>query len=471
MSRTLAQQYALRKNKYSKENQKHLTSFIAKALIFFSVLAFALSYFYGLENSVMVLMFLGLFLAAVGYFLPPIGLIGIGYLSTLDAISQSLVLTGGLLRYNTLNYVLIAVIMISLPTILKYNDLSTRLLEIFLLLLGLQLIISPDIPRGIQDILNIVSMFGLVVYIARSINDPEAFYWMGIVNGFLAGVGSAIIYLQVDQLPYLNPNVWTFFPMTALFSLCIAFPIAIKKQKGIILILSLATINFFWVFLSGSRGNLLISLCCIVYLFVATQKSSLRLVMILLVVVGILGMLPLFADQSSAIMERLLLTFDTTRSLDVRTSHRSVIARAGLLIFMENPLGVGTGGFSQSVANLNLLSGYGRPAHAAWIKVLAENGFIGALLLFSFVISFAWIGWEKRKQTGLLAFGLLVSASFIVGFISKEYQGKSMWLLSAAAIVLMNTKNAIIEPVPEYDNSPSSNFSRRLKAKRSIREP
>lgn len=445
--------------------EQKLTAFVARLFIILSLVVWGASFFLDFENCVILLMFIGLSAAALGYFLPPIGLIGIGFLCTLDAIAQSLVLTGGLLRYNTVNYMLVGIMLISIPLLLKFHDLSTRLLEIFLILLGLELILSPNISQGIQDMLNIVSMFGLVVYLTRAINDEDAYFWMGIVNGVLAGAGTAVIYLQFEQLPYLNPNVWTFFPMTALFSLCIAFPFALKRKNGTLWILVLSTINFIWIFLSGSRGNLLISMCCLLYLFFSAKKGSLRITMIILGLVGVLGMAAFFLEEQSYTVERILLTFDSSQSVESRTSHRSVIAKAGWILFTENPMGVGTGGFSQAVATVDLLAGSKRPAHAAWVKVLAENGFLGAILLFLFVISFTIVGWIKRKQPGLLVMGLFVSASFGVAFISKEYQGKSMWLLGAAAIVFMHKDTVKGFLTPQKTLTASKRFSRKLKAK------
>jgi hypothetical protein len=145
------------------------------------------------------------------------------------------------------------------PFLLRLRDLNSRALQIFLLLIGLQILYSSDMSKGIQDVLNIVTTFGILVYFARALKDPHALYWLGIVVGVLAALGGLVYFMQISTLPYANPNNWTYFQITALFAICISFLYAriLNRGKGILLIL--AVLNFTWIFLSGSRGSLLIA--------------------------------------------------------------------------------------------------------------------------------------------------------------------------------------------------------------------
>ncbi len=111
-------------------------------------------------------------------------------------------------------------------------------------------------------------------------------------------------------------------------------------------------------------------------------------------------------------------------------------------MFKEQPFGVGTGGYSSHFPEISTdlgmdLAGKKVQAHSGWIKVFAENGFPGILLMAGYVFSFAIAGIRKRRQ-GLLIFGILVTASLMVPFISTEFHGKGIWLLASAATVTLN---------------------------------
>ena len=98
-------------------------------------------------------------------------------------------------------------------------------------------------------------------------------------------------------------------------------------------------------------------------------------------------------------------------------------------------MGIGTGSFALVSMSTGLL-GSQRPAHSAWIQVLAENGVLGVLLLATFIGSFAIIGFRKKKEKRLL-FALFITIVFSGAFIAKEFRGKSLWFLAASGIVLL----------------------------------
>src|SRR5258706_6863363 len=188
--------------------------------------AWASSFVVGFQAALSILTVVGMAAAVIGLRRPTIGLLGIGMLFTLDAVTAPLLLTGGLLRWNSLNYWMLIVIMLSITFLLRLSDIQSRLLELFVLLLALELLISPNKVLGIQVVFAIVIVFGLVVYFARIDRDRSTWYWFGLVCGVLGGAGGLAFYLQQYRLPYVNPNISSFFPLTAVFAICISFPFA-----------------------------------------------------------------------------------------------------------------------------------------------------------------------------------------------------------------------------------------------------
>lgn len=440
------------------------------------VLVWAASLVIGFTTSLIILTLFGFAAAIIGLRSPVAGLLGIGILCALDTLTRVYLLSGGLLRWNTLNYWLVVVVALNFLFLLRLNDPESRLMVAFLVILGVGLLVSPSKSEGIQDILNIVTVFGILIYFAKSLIDHKVFYWLGIVTGGLGAAGGFVFFLQKDSLAYINPNSWTYFPLTALLAICLVIPSAVEQQRGKFNLLTLAGINFIWIFLTGSRGGMLSALVCLIYLIIATRSFSWSTFLLIIVTLSGFWFTTRFSEQQVYALGRVIRFFDTSYSIDERTSGRSDIAEIGLSLFLENPLGVGTGGF-QTEANIY---GTNYQAHSAWVKVLAENGIPGIILLLAYMGSFAVVGW-RTNQHDLFLIGLLVMFSFGVAFLSKEFQGKSLWLLAAGGTALLH-KDQILEHLeekprnrsnrkynhlewrkPSSRNSKSDQFSRRLR--------
>ena len=402
------------------------------------VLVWVMSPMIGFVNALITITILGFSAAIVGLRWPVIGLLGIGILATLDPLTRVFLLTGGILRWNTLNYWLVLVILLFFPFLLRLNDLHSRILQVFILLLGVELLISPLIAEGVQEILNIVIIFGLIIYFARAAQDQEVFYWLGVTCGVLAAVGGAVYYLQSNDLPYIDPNAWALFPLTALFAICIGFYSVKDDRRKQLILLILVAMNCVWIFLSASRGNMITALVCLLYIFLTLRNLSWRIfVVIVSLVVGYWLSIQFFEQQSYALY-RIEKLFDPSYTLSQRTSGRARLTEAGMYLFSKNPFGIGTGGFLAEASNAPIMQGYtAKNAHSAWIKILSENGIPGIILLTAYVISFSIVGWRKRHE-GFFFIGLLVTTTLAIKFISSEFQGTGIWFLAAGAAVLLN---------------------------------
>lgn len=403
----------------------------------------------GFAFSLQVLTLAAFAAAVSGLRWPSLGVFGMSILCTLDPVSRVIVLNGdGFWRYNTFNYWLLIVILLSLPLLVSFKDLPTHLLQGFLLLVGLEIAVSGAWERGLQHLLNMITIFGLVVYFARARNNKNRWYWVGIINGTLGAAGGLLFYFQKSDLPEINSNAWSYFPLTAIFAICLGFSFVPHKHKlrSQIVLGSLAMVNYVWVFLSGSRGSLAVATVAIMFLLIIAGRLSTRLLYttILVVVIGLVSLV--FTNLMDNAVSRIEKALDVDRSYVSRTSGRSDLALAAWYMFLDHPFGVGTGGF----ASTRISQGYVEKtagweaenemeAHAGWMKTLAENGIPGIVLEGAFVFSFALIGWRRRHQ-GLFSLGLLVSLILGLAFVTTEVQAKGLWFLAAGAIVLMRKK-------------------------------
>jgi O-antigen ligase len=402
----------------------------------------------GFERAVLLLSIIGLAAAAAGLRRPIIGLYGIGMLCTLDVLSR--VYIGGPWRWNTFNYWLLFVMLLNIPILLGLRGMDVRLFKLFVLLLILELVFSDDVALGAQHVLDGLALFGLLLYFRRVRLEPELAYGLAILTGVLGAVGGLTFFLVRESLPYINPNAWSFFPLTPIFASCLAVATGIRTRRKTYILLSLTGVNALWVFLSGSRGGLLIAAVCLGFLLIQQiRRQGGGILGLVLAGALVLGVGSLFVDQGSRTSNRFKKLFDPSESISERTSGRSDLALGAWYIFQDHPFGVGTGGFGRAWARLGQrkgLSGFDQgdeaSAHSGWAKTLAENGLPGVILLAAFVASFAFRGRHRRGRATLLE-GLLVTAILSLGFLVNEFQGKGLWFLVAGVMALSRQSGSV----------------------------
>jgi O-antigen ligase len=303
-----------------------------------------------------------------------------------------------------------------------------------------ELAFSDGILGGMQHILNLVAIFGLLTYFARIVSARDVWYWSAMVGGVVSGLGSLIFFLQQGALPEFNENAWSLFPLTSLFTACVYFARPAPWINPRLLVM-LAFVNALWVFLSGSRGSMAICAVCLAFIVVQLRYAPGRLALIVIGAFAVMGIANQFKDLGTYAAGRVLKLFDSERSMSNKTSGRWDIAEEGWRIFVRNPFGIGTGGFGKAYAALeqpqrvsSFRQGREIQAHSGWIKVLVENGVPGILCFGGFVFSFAARGW-MRRSAGMLLPGLLVTLALSVAFVADEFQCKGLWYLSGAVIL------------------------------------
>lgn len=424
-------------------------SLLGGALVALIVLSWLVAAAIGYRYGVYLLTAVGFGAAFVGLGRPRVGFLGIGILCTLDPLMGWLVFTGGLLRWNTFNYWLLLVTILWLPLLLRRGGGPLRIGQGCAMLLALGLIASPDRARGIQELFGFCALFGLTVYACRVRFSRDDWYWLGVVCGTLAAIGGFVFFLRQGSLPQINRNAWAYLPLTGLFALCLALPCSFERRSGPLLLSLLASVCFVWAFLSGSRGAMLVALACAAYFIVEVRGLGRRAVLLAILGLTLLGAVTQFTDLQQRALDRVRILLDPGTQLADRTSHRSDLARGGWSIFRQAPLGVGTGGFTSAWQRLGPRDGvtvaarYRRhQAHSGWIKILAENGVPGVLLLAAFVLSFAVAG-VRRRIRSLRLLGFLTTAVLSLSLISTEYQNKGLWFLAAAAVAMLGSTSPL----------------------------
>jgi O-antigen ligase len=400
----------------------------------------------GLKAALALLTAVGFAAVMYGLFEPVVGLMGISMLCVMDPLSRALLFSNGPFPWNTFNYWLLIAMFLSIGFLLKLNDPQSRILQLFVLLMAFGLLFTPQLKDGIETILNVISFFGILYYFSRNNKNEAVWYWQALVAGTLGVTGGFVYYLESAHLPPVNANTWAYFPVTAIFAVCLGFRSAPRRGKGQLILGLIAVVNLVWIFLSGSRGTLLTGAICMIYLIVSMRKKSHRIAYIFC---GMLlgGFLMFgFGTQNQEAVRRIDKLFNSDVSLVGRTSGRSELALGGWYIFLDHPFGIGTGGFATAWARIGFrqeLTGYdygvSKEAHSGWIKALAENGFLGVIVVAVFALSFTYSGWQRRRR-GLFPIGLFVTAVLLFAWLSTEFASKGLWFLTAGATALLHMK-------------------------------
>jgi len=414
-----------------------------------SLAVWALALVAGLQAAIFAFTLIGLIATMVGLISPPIGLFGIGILCTTDTLARFGIMTGGILRYNTFNYWLSLVVLLYAPFLLRLRNATCIIWQLFVVLLTIQLMFSPDLFHGILQVLFVLSPLGLLVYFTRTCRDERLWYWLGVVCGTIGAAGGAVVLATDTSLIQLHGNQYTFFPISAIFAICLGFTYATRHRRGQIMLLLLAALNLGWVLSTGSRGGLLIAGCAMTYLLLKLRGTSRRLAVFAMISLMVLIAVILSPDLIGHTLERMALLFDSDHSMRMRTSGRWELTLGGWYIFLDHPFGVGTGGYEHAWRHLDVagaLSGFKAGektfAHAAWVKTLSENGVFGLLLHIAFVFSFAVAGYRERHR-GLFGLGLLVTVTLCIVYTVHEFAPRGPWMLVAGTLVMLQREDVI----------------------------
>ena len=208
----------------------------------------------------------------------------------------------------------------------------------------------------------------------------------------------------------LNANAYSYFCIFANFSL---FYLYLKFKNKLLFLSTLILPLLFLViaFTTQSRAGLLlittINICFWLFINKPINPSKFRKItrkFVIILALIILGFQFLKIYQGSRIQNRVTQTANKKDS-------REILIEEGIEVFIQNPiLGVGLGQFP-------FYSKYRLFTHNSYTEILAEQGVIGGILLFSFYLipTFKSIkNYRSDKNNPLYKFYLLFFITFLI---------------------------------------------------------
>ena len=407
-----------------------------KALSTLPVLVFAGSLGFGFEIAMTILAVAATLTLTAFLRSPPIGLLAVVCLCVLDVPLRVYVFTEYSLPYNSINYVLLAMGVVTIPTLLVARSAPGKWLAAFVVIILLQLLPSSNHTLGMLVVLEVVAGLALIGGFLQWGRDDEVIRWAGIVAG-VTGASCLLAYLLNRPEQALNANAVAHVPLAAIVAIAVA-----SARSGVIrnwaLMMTLATINIVLVFLTESRGTFVLGVILGIYIVLRSPGVMHKFLVISLFAGMFAWATATFAQEFGATADKWARFMDPDVTISQATNRRVDLAAIGWDLFLEHPLGTGTGSFTDfqdyTFENLPTIR---RAAHSAWVKTMAENGAPGLLLLAGFVLSFVMMRNRGDPRVGA-SFGALAALVLALGFVSVEFQSKGLWMLAGGATALLS---------------------------------
>lgn len=407
---------------------------VSRMLIVTSFIALASGLAFGFEIAVLVIALFGWALVLLFLRSPKVGVFGLVVLCAVDPTMRVYVFLPLDLPHNTFNYLLLIIMLSSLMTLWRHMDVRIALMGCFASLLAVQILGSPSMFLGLHSTFEVVAGFGLIAAFFRTGLDDRFLGRAAVSVGIAVGCLMLVYFQRPPDVP-INVNAIVHVPLGGL--VLIALAVARRGHRNWTLIGLLVTVLFGCAFITTSRGGFMVA--AVLSLFVLWRAPSFRwksysiaTACLALVVAAVV-----YGDLFSRSTAKWAEFTDPALSVAQSTHRRSEIAESGWRTFLANPLGTGTGSFV--VTNgANRLHSRGYAAHSAWIKTMTENGIPGLLLLAAFVIAIA-LGRPASPDVSR-AIGPVAALAMSLLFLTSEFQSKSLWMLIAGAILLIQQR-------------------------------
>ncbi|MCB0689389.1 MAG: O-antigen ligase family protein [Saprospiraceae bacterium] len=416
-----------------------------------------LSFFIGLATSfgigLLTLVVISFILAIRNYNQPRM-LTYILIMVAVDPVMRTYLMGGVLFRYHSFDYLLLSLVLINFLYGGRVHLKPIRIYMFLLLWMIIGLLISKDIVLGGLSIVGYLGFLAFYLILWHAVDSPGFgdILHDGLRYGILASLLFSMLFflsfgIEVfrqdlfDEFggDYINPNSFSYMPLAGIvFSTLLVklFGHSARKQLIIQLIL------FGIIGLSGSRGSFIVGGLAIFFSLSGAIRTT-RLVFVRIIAYFILSFSATLLKTSGVYtLERLSTFFQEEKDLSTASSGRSEIAFIGFQMFKSRPLvGLGTGSFRETFAELTASYQYFGSdflrkkqgdriaAHSAYVKVMAENGLIGLILLTGFLLSI----YKARTKDNfhIIAFSILV-----ISLLSTEFNAKVPWFICAFTIVM-----------------------------------
>lgn len=415
-------------------------------LILFSILFFFLAGFLTVIRGLTVISILFVLL---GLLKKEVGLLGIGMIAILDPFTRVFLATGGnlIFRWNTNNYILLfSAVFLWVIQGVKIKDATSKFLFFLIILCIAQLTYSTNLTSGSYFILNLLSYFGfLAFFIFLSSQRPQLFGKSYLVIAFLGLTINIMYQLVANELSYIDHSSLAQSGMSVLFTVCLGLSTDNKNSRRTSLwIVFLSSVMFILVFITGSRSGSVLAFIALLYIVMKSGKLTIsnRVFSIIVGSITILALSTQLSGTLDSAQYRFSQLFNNNLSMARRTSNRSDLFIIGWNVFLDHPLGIGTGSIDKAVirsySQSAIIDSYGLTSvHSALSKILAENGLLGGILLLFFTMSFSYYYFKKTDRKVTAEIGLLCSAVIFSSLFVAEFQGKSLFYLAAGTTFIL----------------------------------
>ena len=247
------------------------------------------------------------------------------------------------------------------------RDWKNFALMAFLYLLVVNVVKDEDDQKTFTLLISVVILF-ISIRCFRDFTAGDSFRWDKRVNGPFEVVGLGSNHLGAFIADYC--------------SVILGLLLFDKNLKRRCLYISTVLFGLHPLFFSYSRGAYIAYLGSISFFGLMKKRSLLVLVIVLLLTWQ--TVLPV------SVVDRIMMTRNEQGEIENSAAGRIELWEFAIKLFDTNPIfGVGYGGYALSVGGLELSSGAvvqaGFDSHNFWVKILGEQGIIGATL-FSLII-------------------------------------------------------------------------------------
>lgn len=218
-----------------------------------------------------------------------------------------------------------------------------------------------------------------------------------------------------------NPNglgiIWA-------FGLVIAAYLIFNVSRKYLLYIPLSV---YLIFLTGSRTALILTviaaLATLWYMFRHKVRFRKTVALVMLVSVAYV-----YFQIPQAQLDRLATIDDQFATGDL--NGRTAIWQSGIRAMKESPIfGEGIGSF-QEVSAVYSLTGTEMSSHNSYLSILVENGMIGFIIFFAFVIGLFIYAWKTEGDKNLRWLSLtLISLWLVLSFASHSEAQKYTWII------------------------------------------
>jgi putative inorganic carbon (hco3(-)) transporter len=330
-----------------------------------------------------------------------------------------------------------------------------RLIYLFIGMLAILVLFAKNHHAAFKTTLSMLLYMPLILSMIICIDSIErlkkVIVWLIIFMIFQSlyaithgGVGTGGIVFDENDLS-LFVNTWLPF--------CYAFMMTEKKTSKKLFFALCLVLGFGAIVVSFSRGGFLGMIAMIAIIWLASSRKVLTIIS----VISFLAIVALFAD------EKYWTEMKTSSDSDTGTGRARIESwKAGWVMFIHNPIGVGGNNFQirfQEYQTEYFKRGmWGRVAHSIWFTLLPEVGIIGTFIFFLLVyhnfkdllmIKKSTQIFEKENRIFFRNLYLAFFASFAGFFVSASFLSvlyySHFWYLTALVIASANVCNLEIQ--------------------------